>query len=474
MCRNTHWIYNKFIRRSILVDCGKCPTCLQKKAVHRVNRIRNNYADGQLVVFVTLTYRNECVPYVFRKDFQNGLPYIKVHRNSSCRYNRVGRGSSYRQALSFCYRRVVLDEFYFREYFEQLDSDYVDYLSDLRDLKDYPGRIGVCYYPDLQDFYKRLRQNLKRHYNYDGIFTTYNCSEYGGKTQRPHFHLLLFIDPKDWEIFRSAIDESWPFNDKRRCPLYIDVARDAASYVSSYVNCSSSLSKVLQTPCFRQKHSYSKGFGLALVSFSLAQIRSKIVSGDLSYYSRKVVDGKSIVSSFPIPEYVINRYYPKFKGYSRIAPDTLFKYIYKPETISELRLSLDYSPDDERSIFVALTNAFSRWQSETGLSRYDYALEYCRVWSIHSSTVLRGSFDLVRDVFDWYSYYDNASDYVSGLVRSWSLDGLAMLERSNYQINPNDCKHRVMLQNRLEPLFNKLCKQKNVTNVCMAESGLEV
>lgn len=473
MCRNTHWIYNRFIRRSILVDCGKCPTCLQKKAVHRVNRIRNNYADGQLVVFVTLTYRNECVPYVFRKDFQNRLPSIRVHRNSKCRYNRVGRGSSYAQSLCVSYDHIVLEEFYFREYFEQLDSNCVDYLSDLKDLKDYPGRIGVCYYPDLQDFYKRLRQNLNRHYNYDGSFTTYNCSEYGGKSQRPHFHLLLFIEAKAWEIFRSAIDESWPFNDKRRCPLYIEIAKDAASYVSSYVNCSASLSKILQTPCFKQKHSYSKGFGLALVSFSLAQIRQKIVSGDLSYYSRKVVDGKSLVSSFPIPEYVINRYYPKFKGYSRIAPDTLFKYICFPETISELRLTLDYSPDDERSIFIALTNAFSRWQSETGLSKFDYALEYCRVWVIHNSTVLRGTFDLVRDIFDWYGYYDNASDYVNGLVRSLSLDGLP-LQRYNYQINPNDCKHRVMLQNRLEPLYHKLCKQKMVTNACMAASGLDV
>ena len=467
MCRNTRWIYNRFIRRSLLVDCGHCPTCLQKKAVHRVNRIRNTYADGQLVLFCTLTYRNECVPYVWRKDFENQLNMIRVHRDSSVRYIRAGRGKSYKQRLRFVYKRVVLDKFW-------MYGQYTDDSLPLRDLKNYPKRVGVSFYPDLQDFYKRLRQNLKRHYNCDINFKTFSCSEYGGKTQRPHFHLLIFIPSQYREVFISAIDESWPFNDKCKCPLYIEEARDAATYVSSYVNCSSSLPKILQTDAFRQKHSYSKGFGLALVSFSLAQIRQKIVTGDLCYYSRITRDGESVVSSFPIPEYVINRYFPKFKGFSRLDIDSLLLVIRDPSNISRFREELDYSIDDELRIFVSLNNAYQRYHDLTGLSRFDYAIDFRRVWEIHSSVVLHGVFDTVTDVFEWYSFYDNINDYVNGIVHAPTLDALSELQIENYCVNPNDMRHRVVLQNRLEPLYYKLCKQKNVTNLSMSQLGFEV
>lgn len=475
MCCNTHWVYNRYIKRSVLVDCGRCPTCLQQKALHRVNRIRNNLSDGQICIFVTLTYRNECIPYVWRRHFEQKWDSVSVFRDCSCRYVRTGKGESYRQSLKFDYHSVKLDEFWLRDEYD--DDAAVDYIrGSLVDLEKYPNRIGVCYYPDLQKFYKRFRQNLVRHYGYNGKFTTFSVSEYGGQTQRPHFHLLIFCEASAWEIFRDCVDESWPFNDKVRCPLYVDIARDAASYVSSYVNCGSSLSSVLQTSPFRQKHSYSKGFGLALVSFSLAQIRKKIVSGDLWYYSTVVRDGISQLAAFPIPKYVINRYFPQFKGFSRIAPGSLSKYIREPERIFELRYELDYSVEDELRIYTRLENAYQRYHDLTGLGRFDYAIDYERVWSVHSSVVIRGVYEQVRDVFEWPQFYDNANDYVTGVVRSLSLDSLGSIGifRDSFQVQPNYMRHRVMLRNRLEPLYYKLCKQKIVTNIALSAQGFDV
>lgn len=88
MCVNTHYVYNRYIKKNILVDCGKCPSCLQKKAAHRANRIRNNVRSGEICLFVTLTYRNEFVPYVREIDVRNQLNVINVYRDAKSRLVR--------------------------------------------------------------------------------------------------------------------------------------------------------------------------------------------------------------------------------------------------------------------------------------------------------------------------------------------------------------------------------------------------
>ena len=63
MCDFTKYVYNKYIRKSLAVECGKCPACLQRKANARAMRIRN-HNDGKLCLFITCTYDNRFVPYV--------------------------------------------------------------------------------------------------------------------------------------------------------------------------------------------------------------------------------------------------------------------------------------------------------------------------------------------------------------------------------------------------------------------------
>lgn len=470
MCTNSRWIYNRYIKRTILSDCGKCPTCLQSKAASRSARIRNNIRDGQVCLFVTLTYQNKFVPFVFRKHIDCQYNELNIYRCCDVRYKRVGSGADYTQELVSVSNFHVLDSLW------MFDS-YPDDFGNLCDLKNFKGRIGVCYYPDVQNFFKRLRQNLIRHFDYDDKFSYFVCSEYGGETQRPHFHLLIFIPSSMVETFKIAIDESWPFNDKIRCPLYVDIARDAASYVSSYVNCGENLSPFLSSSSIKQKHSYSKGFGMGIQCFSLSEIREKINSGDLRYYSKSSADKSSSVVAFPIPKYVINRYFPLFKGFSRIDPLKIYDYIQRPERLFELRHELDYSVDDILSIVVRLKNSYDRYFSLCGASRIDYALDFVRVWSIRSSVCIRDSLSEVDDPYYWYSYYENISDFKSSLVRSLSLEELMLkfsMQLENFQCDHNATRHRLLKRSRLEPLYFKLTKQKNVTNVCLSESGFEL
>ena len=465
MCVKSHYIYNRYIKKSVLVDCGKCPSCLQQKAAHRANRIRNNVEDGQICLFVTLTYDNDFVPYVRAIDVYNEVDSLTVYRDATIRRVRVS--DDYKLGYKKVKETYVLDTFWTHDMW--LDTDN----SNIKELNKKSGCIGICYYKDLQNFYKRLRQNLKRKYNFNDKFTTFSCSEYGGHSYRPHFHALIFIPQSCESIFRTAIVESWPYGDRDRTARFIEVARDCASYVSSYVNGGSLLHSLLSFPYFRQKHSYSKGFGLGVSCFNLPALLKKVESGDMRYYSKVLSQGESSFASFPVPKYVINRYFPIFKGFSRLYSDEIYNVILYPTHISEYRQRLEFSPDDERKIFIRLTNAYEYFHKVTGLNRYDYALYFVRVWTLYKSVVLMDSYNEVTNTLLWLDFYENIGDLKFGLVSAPSLTGL--FDVTCFQSDPNKTHYRLLKESRLVPLYFKLCKQKVVTNQVMAEGlGLAV
>lgn len=325
MCTNIKKIFNKYTHQVIYSKCGNCPSCLQEKAAKRVSRIKFQDSDDLDVLFVSLTYRRNDVPYIRREDaykFSYG-EYVHLkgetlfHRNlrvyRDCIYRKVRQSSSY----DIGYKRT-----YVTQILQEVPFDKKVSFTGCKDLKHKHGCIGVVYYPDLQHFLARLRLNLKRNFNYYGEFKTYNCSEFGSHTHRPHFHLLFWIPKGSAEIFRSAIFESWPYGDISRWQFdrysqkfiqpCVQDARCAATYVASYVNCGSDFPQFLKV-YFKPKHSFSKGFGCNYPLFQLDSILEKFSRGHLTYFKRNVESGK--LSELPFPKYIIHRYFPKFKGY---------------------------------------------------------------------------------------------------------------------------------------------------------------
>ena len=490
MCTNQRYIFNRYSRKAVLVKCGHCPACLQEKACARANRIRNNFDGSHIALFVTLTYTNDFVPYVRRSDLYSDSLDVYVYRNCSGRFT-YSRFSG----LSFSKKRetVILDSVYVPEE-SRLDGS-------VRDLPSLTGLghdcVGVTYYPDLQNFFKRLRQIIIRDYEKVPEFSYFSCSELGGHTYRPHFHGLLFIRPDDEEIFRSAILKAWPYADKRRTKKYIEVAKDASSYVASYVNSNTSLYPLFQVSQFKPSHSMSKGFGVVLDCFSLRSVLSKIDARDLHYYSRKKFDGTSVAVPLSLPEYVVNRYFPKFKGFGRLAASQLRRILLAPESVGYVlgdhnylidyhdkylarswslpigccsdvdNLCYSFSPAETYQIYVRLENAYQRFHAETGLGRFDYCYYYMLVWSLLSLTRLKDSLTGVEAVEDWSDYYENANDLEFSLVRNDSLQDLDL----TLQLDPNKRVDIVSKTNNFMVLFDKLDKRKKVTNYIMAKIG---
>lgn len=506
MCTNQRQIVNKYTGAKLFVKCGKCPACLQEKAAHRVSRIKANDSDDTETFLLTLTYRNECVPYVRRDDAylfsrnKFGLScdfpskvlsdgnrviierslMLPVHRDMDYRWIRSD--SEYNIKLKPLGHRVITRV----EFTKQCD------FNNLKDLNKKPNCIGVCYYPDLQNFVSKLRINLKRFYHVEYPFKTFCCSEYGTKRQRPHFHLLLWIPKGTSQTFRSAIIKSWPYGDIQNHPKRFERAYRASSYVASYVNKPDGFPDFLKI-YFDCSHSYSKHFGLACPDFLLSSILSKFHRGHLTMFKQKNEFSTIKYVECPLPSYVIFRYFPKFKGYNRIAPSEVCQFtkrlVESDFFFSKFTDGLDYVPlkgsviwysrDDVHKISIRLRNAFDKFNShfvDDKFSFEDYLRLHKSIWQLYNSDVLRLS--MSNDDIPLPERYDNLED-VKNKVESDENKGLAPCLPIGFTkdmlivTNPNDFLSVKCNTSRFETSFYDNIKHRSVTEVVLTSKDDE-
>lgn len=425
MCTKKKFIINPYTLKGMFVNCGHCPACLQEKALQRTNRIKSDRSqDGStLTLFVTLTYDNKFVPYIIEDGesnelFKEGNDYVRyfpVKRDYNVRYFKGVKKVSKNDTPLFQLRvpsEIHLPDSYLRG-------------------QNLP-KIGVCYYKDVQNFIKRLRLNLPNGIN----FRFYACSEYGPTSARPHFHLLLTIPSKAYGLFASAVVKSWPFADNLRTRQYIEVAKDAAAYVSSYVNCSNSL------PYFytgvheiSPSHSFSRGYGVSIPEFTFMGIWQAFQTGSLTYAMPQTISGQSVDRRFLIPRYAIYRAFPKPKGFAYLTSDEVVGLLLRPSNVRLLQGKMKLNPEDLHQIEVQLSNAVKRAENN-GISRYDYAFAFPRIWSLRSSESLRQFYDNIKVPSDNLEAYDNLS-MLGVSVSNYTLEDLAS-SCGVRTLNPNE------------------------------------
>lgn len=492
MCTNLRYIKPLHSRRGFYVKCGHCKACLQEKAASRVRRINDTMSPDLVCYMVTLTYSPGTCPYVLRSDaydFVNGRSSsLDIRRDCTVRkVRKVTAKSDYTQVYRFNRTSVVLDSV---EFDLELSTKSCLTLSKTKDLKHEHGKIGVVYYKDYQHFIARLRLNLKRHYNYEGKIFVYACDEYGTKSYRPHFHLLIFIEKSAATFFRAAVCESWPFSNLNRFERAIERCYKGASYVASYVNQSSNFPLFLKA-FFKVKHSYSKGFGLNNPNYSFDKMLQKIQRGNLSFVRGINQGGITRFIDVPIPARVINRFFPLFKGYFACPPCSLSSYmrrIYAGDwqvqywQDADHSIGLPYSRpvyclsiypydvyqqdgivhlnnDDLCKIQVRLINAYHRVSEHmpSGFTFDDYIELHKSVWRVYKSTVLR--LHLLNPDVPMVEKYDNWD-----FVKSKHLDVVGVDVDSIVDIDPN--KYRTIVANtaKFRDSFNEHIKHRDVAN----------
>lgn len=344
MCVNQKRVPVRNGLKYMYVECGHCDACKQKRAGKRASRIRHEMQmkDGfpkYDVIFGTLTYRNSNIPYIRISDvdkfFQDETLGIPVHRDEDIRYYR---GSPFTQPGS------VLETVYLEDLMTRSGS--FDHLEDItfEPLRKWVSKskwvyydtdkVSVAYFKDLQNFWKRVRINAERAGNYDKI-SFFNCSEYGENGCRAHFHFISFVPFGSKQFWKEIFIKSWPYDDGIRNRIKDDLG--SASYLSTYVNLPSSLCSFLSgSPCFRPHHSFSQGFGLGFDNFTFDQVVKNIRQGDFIYHEDvRTHRGQSVKVDSVVPQYVVNHWFPKFKGYSKLTSDEIRRLLSNSANIAE-------------------------------------------------------------------------------------------------------------------------------------------
>lgn len=510
MCTKKRWITTSSGKR-LFVNCGLCPSCLQEKAIKRADLVRSHYNSDKLCLFVTLTYCNDCVPYINRADLNAN---IRSHFNGTKEYFRVFRlKNSVRvrkdKYYHFDIKRSFNDGVAIGCFHVPLTRNLDKYLSE-RDIikwnktrtiefynqypklrgrrpiyeynfsdkgfynlkKDkYHDRIGVIWNKDIQDFFKRLRQNLKRKYNVSDSFEYFRVSEYGPKTRRPHFHLLLYF-PKNsnFEVLKRAIAQSWPFDDYHACYRNIEIAKNPSSYLASYVNCNSYIPALFQDVSeISPSSSHSINFGYSSEVYSLSSFMQMYERRDFTIPVQRITKGVSTINSILFPKYLISRWFPKFHGFSRFTSSEVYDVALRPNKLFEFeKYRLGYTYDE---LFREVRNVYrcrDRFLS-FGYDLFTFARVYSSVYTIYNSNLLKLWYSSVSSPLEFFYEYDNISDWFNGDINSPTLEDLSQdLGTFKFIRDPNFFPRNVSRTSNLEYWFNKYDKSKKVRNVILS------
>lgn len=244
--------------------CGKCPSCLVRKAESRSKSIRAVSSFFKYTYFTTLTYAPKY------------MPCFSVDHDWNCRvlddYERflMSRDQTDPSAEAVKQSDKLLFKFDLRrrvgiegladiepESIYEFDSadNYKQFLVSAAQ-KSHPGLYCFPHWPDVVLFMKRFRRHLNR-YTDEKVFTCI-VSEYGTRRLRGHIHILFFFNSDRLaESLGRYISSLWPFG---RTSTELS-SGNAENYVADYLNSFYVLPKfILRNSLFKPRFTRSNFF----------------------------------------------------------------------------------------------------------------------------------------------------------------------------------------------------------------------
>lgn len=158
-------------QKTVLCPCGKCVNCLQKEQDAWAVRLTESARYHKRMIFDTLTVSPIAMPYI---DILDGLNLTFKKKDS---YDKM------RDMLIKSYDIA-------REFYPHMSRESWKIIAKNG------GRL--LYFPksEVQNWIKRGRECMRRDYAKSGLtapnFEYFLVEEYGSKTSRPHFHVLVF------------------------------------------------------------------------------------------------------------------------------------------------------------------------------------------------------------------------------------------------------------------------------------------
>lgn len=334
-CFHPRRVYNQYAHKELLVGCGECPACLESRTSFNVLRCDNESRQHELTWFITLTMRDEHLPYATAWSTNDDHYHFYY---SSYRW----RGEELGDLEYTC---------------DYSDVDFADYLNRVH-YKDQPQglpAIGVLCKRDVQLFVMRLRKEIfvkTLHYEFKKKYPRsprfvrrvlksgktssrrfeseeyklfrknegrriwqasalkfFAVGEYGSAYLRPHYHLLVWCDhPFARHIMSSCVSKSWRFG-RKDCQL---VSGSASQYVAGYVNSFSHIPSFLRFKDFRPFMLHSKSLGVPPFE-PCREVVEDASSGESVVYYRPTPQG---VQRCEFWRSAVCRLYPRVFGFS--------------------------------------------------------------------------------------------------------------------------------------------------------------
>lgn len=310
-------VLNKYTNEVLYVPCGHCYSCIKNKANRDTSLAINMASHFRYCYFVFLSYTDEFLPYM---EMYKSIPIDDVHNLYSFRSVNRNIRIPHKHGAD----RVIDDE-EFTITHSMTPDEYQDIIvkshgryNFARKSVTYPdfsqcdNRVPYCNMSDCQLFLKRLRFHISKKYNEKICY--YAVSEYGPRTYRPHWHLLLFFNsPQLTETISQYISSSWSYG-TTNCSLS---RGGTASYVASYVNSSVCLpSLYVQYKEIRPRSAHSKGFSVNNVFPQQASIYEAEKLFDILLNGESLsLNGKTI-QVFPSRAYK-HTVFPRFPDFIR-------------------------------------------------------------------------------------------------------------------------------------------------------------
>lgn len=218
-CLNPKRIRNPYTNETMVVSCGHCIACEQRKSDIRTLKCNLECKSHVYCMFVTLTYSWDNIPLMNVYKFSNG-----VH----CAVDSTPRLKRYKGQ----FERKIAD-------IDTTDEALISLLSKVNSPNGFS--FPYLYKKDLQLFVKRFRKHTLKYS--DEKIRYFGSGEYGPVHYRPHFHLLLwFSDERIFANFEKILYKSWSFG-----RVDFSLSRGScAKYTASYINSSCNLPKIYQ------------------------------------------------------------------------------------------------------------------------------------------------------------------------------------------------------------------------------------